>query len=171
MNGCAITRPMRVDDVELTVRPISLADVDRLYDLFGRLSPESVHSRFFSPIRRPPKIFMLRLAAVDHVRRDALIAMDGDQIVAVARYDAPAGAVDAEIALTVADDWQHRGIGLRLASRLACLAASRGYENFTATMLSDNRAALGLVRKLSPNATVRFAGGGYEATMPLPKAS
>ncbi len=87
-----------------------------------------------------------------------------------ARYDAPAGAHDAEIALTVADEWQHRGIGLRLARRLAVLAASRGYEHFTASMLPDNRAALSLVRKLSPDATVRFASGGYEATMPFAPA-
>ena len=34
-------------------------------------------------------------------------------------------------------------------------------------MLPDNRAALGLLHKLSPDATVRFAGGEYEASMPL----
>jgi GNAT superfamily N-acetyltransferase len=171
MNALAILKPMCVDGVELSVRPITIADVEGLDNLFTRLSPQSVHFRFFSPIRRPPRAYLLRLADVDHGRRDALVATVGDQIVAVARYDAAAGAHDAEIALTVADDWQHRGIGMRLARRLAVLAASRGYEHFTATMLSDNRAALNLVRKLSPDATVRFAGGGYEATMPLPKAS
>ena len=171
MSAAAITRPIRVDNTELVVRPISISDVDGLDDLFTRLSPASVHSRFFSPIRRPPRPYLLRLADVDHDRREALVALDGDQIVAVARYDAPAGAVDAEIALTVADDWQHRGIGRRLGRRLGMLAASRGYEHFTATMLSDNRAALKLVRQLSPDATVRFADGGYEASMPLPRAS
>ncbi|HEY5170937.1 MAG TPA: GNAT family N-acetyltransferase, partial [Acidimicrobiia bacterium] len=136
---------MRVDDIELTVRPITIGDVERLASLFTRLSPSSVHFRFFSPIPRPPRAALLRLADVDHCRRDALVALDGDEIVAVARYDARPGAGpetsrQAEIAITVEDAWQHRGVGRGLARRLAALAADRGYDTFVATMLPDNRA-------------------------------
>ena len=46
-----------------------------------------------------------------------------------------------------------------------------GYDTFVAIMLPDNRAALGLVHKLVPDATVRFAGGEYEASLPLVRAS
>ena len=99
------------------------------------------------------------------------MALDGDEIVAVARYDGRPGSNRAEIALTVEDAWQHRGLGKRLAVRLAGLATERGYDTFVATMLPDNRAALGLVRKLVPDATVRWAGGEYEADMPLGRAS
>jgi len=167
---------MHVGDTDLVVRPIVIGDVERLDRLFSRLSPQSVHYRFFSPIARPPRAALLHLAHVDHVRRDALVALDGDEIVAVARYD---GGRDgdrtpsnqAEIALTVEDAWQHRGVGYRLACRLAALATDRGYEMFVATMLPDNRAALGLVRKLVPDADVRWAGGEYEATLPLVRAS
>jgi L-amino acid N-acyltransferase YncA len=77
------------------------------------------------------------------------------------------GARDAEIAITVEDAWQHRGVGLRLARRLCVVARDRGYDAFVARILPDNRAALGLVRKLAPDATVRFAGGDYEARFPL----
>ena len=155
----------------IAIRPITLADADRLARLFDRLSPASVHFRFFSPINKPPRAALLRLADVDHGRRDALVAIDGDEIVAVARYDARPGVTHAEIAVTVEDAWQHRGLGAALSRRLAKLAIDRGYERFTATLLPDNRAALGLVRKLSPGADVRFAGGEYEATMPLRTAS
>ena len=94
----------------------------------------------------------------------------------MARYDAPAGTPadrrdEAEIAVTVEDAWQHRGVGSRLTARLARLAQERGYERFNATMLADNRAALGLVRKLSPEATVSFADGEYHATIPIARAS
>jgi GNAT superfamily N-acetyltransferase len=167
---------MRVDDTVLTVRPITIGDVERLARLFTRLSPASVHFRFFSPISRPPRAALLRLADVDHCRRDALVALDGDEIVAVARYDGrPGGGLEAsrqaEIAITVEDAWQHRGVGRRLARRLATLARDRGYDTFVATMLPDNRAALGLVRKLVPDATVRWSGGEYEAAIPLMRAS
>jgi RimJ/RimL family protein N-acetyltransferase len=166
-----IVDTMLVDDTLLTIRTISIADVERLSRLFGRLSPTSIHFRFFSPITRPPRAALLRLADVDHGRRDALVALDGDEIVAVARYDGRPDSRQAEIAITVEDAWQHRGVGKRLAARLAKLAAEQGYDTFVATMLPDNRAALGLVRKLVPDATVRWAGGEYEADMPLMHAS
>jgi GNAT superfamily N-acetyltransferase len=160
-----------VDGHALAVRPISITDADGLARLFARLSRTSVHFRFFSPIQKPPRAALLRLADVDHERRDALVALDGDEIVAVARYDAKPGATEAEIALTVEDAWQHRGLGQALARRLGKLAWDRGYERFVATMLPDNRAALGLVRKLSPGAVVRFDHGEYAASMPLVRAS
>ena len=50
------------------------------------------------------------------------------------------------------------------ARRLAALAATAGYRRRSwRSMLPDNRAALGLLRKLSPDADVRFEGGEYEA--------
>jgi GNAT superfamily N-acetyltransferase len=164
------TEIVSVDGIQLMIRPITIGDAERLARLFTRLSPASVHFRFFSPISRPPRAALLRLADVDHGRRDALVALDGDEIVAVARYDGRPGSNQAEIALTVEDAWQHRGLGQRLAVRLAGLATGRGYDTFVATMLPDNRAALGLVHKLVPQATVRWAGGEYEADMPLVRA-
>ena len=114
---------------------------------------------------------LLRLTNVDHDRREALVALDGDEIVAVARYDGQPGAIEAEIAVTVEDAWQHRGVGKRLARRLAAVALDHGFERFIATMLPDNRAALGLLRKLSPDASVRFVDGNYSAVAPLSRAS
>lgn len=163
---------MWVDETPLEIRPIEMADVDALARMFGRLSPETVHFRFFSPVRRPPRSALLRLADVDHRRRDALVATLDGEIVAVARYDSrPDSPHEAEFAITVEDRWQHRSVGKRLARRLAALAAARGYDAFTATMLPDNRAALGLVHKMVPDATVRWAGGEYEARLPLLAAS
>ena len=163
---------MYVDGRALTVRPIEITDVRRLTQLFGRLSRQSIYFRFFSPIRRLPSAALLRLAHVDHWRREALIALDGDDIVAVARYDAldasqPAVNREAEIAITVEDAWHRRGLGEQLLRRLAVVARDRGYDTFVARILPDNRAALGLMRKLVPDATVRFVGE-YEVRLPLP---
>jgi RimJ/RimL family protein N-acetyltransferase len=160
-----------IDGTALTIRPITIGDAERLGRLFSRLSPQSVHFRFFSPINKPPRAALLRLSDVDHLRRDALVALQGDEIVAVARYDGHPGAPEAEIAVTVEDAWQHRGVGRELAGRLAKLARHRGYQRFVATVLPDNRAALGLLHKLAPQADVRFASGEYEASVPLVHAS
>ena len=93
-----------VDGTALTVRPIAITDATRLERLFTRLSQRSVQLRFFSPVTRPPRAALLRLADVDHARRDALVALDGDEIVGVARYDARPGATEAEIAVTIEID-------------------------------------------------------------------
>jgi GNAT superfamily N-acetyltransferase len=167
-----MNKTMHVDGTALTVRPIEITDVERLERMFERLSPESVRFRFFSPIPRLTRPALLRLADVDHCRRDALVALDGDEIVAVVRYNGlpdphEAGTRDAEFAITVEDAWQHRGLGRRLSARMAVLARKRGYHAFVATILPDNRAALGLVRKLAPDAHVSFRGGDYAARLPL----
>ena len=161
---------MRVGDRDLTVREIRLDDVDRLQRMFTRLSADTVYHRFFSPIVEPRRSALIWLTAVDHDRRDALVALDGDEIVAVARYDALPDTGTAEVAVTVEDAWQHRGIGRRLTARLARRAVDHGIESFTASVMAENRPALGLLRKLSPDASVQFEGGGYEASMPLPRA-
>ncbi len=163
---------MCVDGTELTVRPIEIDDVERLERMFGRLSPESVYFRFFSPIPRLSPSTLLRLADVDHWRRDALVALDGDEIVAVARYSEVAssgrsGGREAEVALTVEDRWQRRGIGRRLVRRLGALAAARGYHAFAARILPGNRASLALIRRLVPDASVKFVDGDYEARLSL----
>jgi RimJ/RimL family protein N-acetyltransferase len=159
---------MQIGDRALMVREIEVDDVDRLRRMFTRLSADSVYHRFFSPIQEPPRSALLWLASVDHQDRDALVALDGDEIVGVARYDTRAGSHAAEIAVTVEDAWQHQGLGKRLTKRLAQRAIDHGIESFEATVMPDNRQALGLLRKLSPDASVRFDSGSYEATMPLP---
>ena len=161
------TTTMLVGDHSLTVREITIDDIERLRRMFTRLSPDSVYRRFFSPIHEPSRSALLWLTSVDHAHRDAIVALDGDEIVAVARYDERAGTNRAEIAVTVEDAWQRLGVGRRLTKRLAMRAAEQGIESFEAVVQPDNRPALGLLRKLSPDAAVRFDQGEYAATMSL----
>jgi GNAT superfamily N-acetyltransferase len=139
--------------------------------MFFRLSPTTVYRRFFSPIHEPSPKMLRWLSDVDHDRREALVALDGDEIVAVARYDGRPGSKEAEIAVTVEDAWQHRGVGRRLARRLAACALDHGFERFIATMLPENREAIGLLRRLSTDASVRFDDGTYSAIAQLSRAS
>jgi GNAT superfamily N-acetyltransferase len=177
MAHTTIPAPARlpVGGASLAVRPIEAADAERLGRMFHRLSRESVLFRFLSPVHRLTTATLRHLADVDHAHREALVALDGDEIVAVARYDALAprdgdGGRRAEIALTVEDAWQHRGVGPRLVRRLGSVALERGFDTFVATILPENRAALGLVRRLAPGARVTFVGGHYEANIPLQPA-
>lgn len=155
----------------LTVRPIGPTDADRLERMFYRLSPTTVYRRFFSPIQEPSRRMLTWFTNVDHDRREALVAVHGNEIVAVARYDGQPGSADAEIAVTVEDAWQHQGIGHSLARRLAACALDHGFERFIGTMLPDNREAISLLHRLSRDASVRFSDGTYSAVAPLSRAS
>lgn len=155
------------DPALLKIRPIARSDADRITRLFGRLSPRSVHFRFFAPIRELSQEHLEHLVDVDHERRDALVALSNDEIIAVARYAGCGASSEAELAVTVEDTWQRRGIGTRLAQRLVGVAVARGYEMFVASILPENRAALRFVRTLSDQVSVRWNGGEYEASIPL----
>jgi GNAT superfamily N-acetyltransferase len=146
-----------------TVRP---DDDVRLRRMFDRLSRETILFRFFSPITRLSTSALRRLVDVDHDRRDAIVMVEGDEVIAVARYDEVEPRV-AEIAITVEDAWQRQGIGEQLIRELAELARGRDYEVFLARIMPSNRASLGVVRKVVPDAQVRFDGGEYVARLPL----
>src|SRR6266567_6881825 len=97
----------------LTVRAVRIADKAALSDLFERLSPRSRYCRFLGPKKMLSPRELEILTDIDHVEREALalVAPDG-RFIAVARYGSvPDDPKAAEVALTVADAWQGRGIG------------------------------------------------------------
>src|SRR5262249_17934604 len=71
------------------------------------LSPATTRNRFFAVHPHLTEAELARFTTVDHVERDALVAIDGaGDVVAVARFDrlAPASPT-AEVAFVVADRW------------------------------------------------------------------
>jgi GNAT superfamily N-acetyltransferase len=176
MLPCTEARAAKVmtlpDGTSVVVRPICADDAARLRRMFHRLSPTTVYRRFFSPIVRPRESVLHHLATVDHDRREAVVALDGDEIVGVARYDASGVAGQAEIAVTVEDAWQHRGLGTLLLRRLTKLARQHGYDHFFASMLADNRPAMAMLQHMAPGSRVALDSGAYEATIDLrPRAA
>jgi ribosomal protein S18 acetylase RimI-like enzyme len=151
----------------LTVRPIASDDIDRVARMCSRMSARSMRLRFFAPVRRLSREQLDRFVDIDHDTREALVAAQGDEIVAVASYAGREGTGEAVLGFAVEDAWQHCGIGTRLASGLTELAVARGFDTFVATIMPENRAALGLLRKLAPHASVTWRHSEYEAAIPL----
>jgi RimJ/RimL family protein N-acetyltransferase len=136
---------------EIHIRPITGEDASELMAGFRRLSAQSRYQRFFTAA----PMFRAREAAyltqIDHYNHEALVAIvpaTGD-IVGVARYfRASTDSASVEIALTVADWWQGRGLGSELLRRLVDRAREDGITHFTADLLSGNRAMLALLRQI-----------------------
>ena len=156
-----------VDGRTLTVRPIRDDDINRLRRLFFRLSPETVHLRFFQPVKTPSEKLLHHLAEVDHQRRQALVAEYDDEIVAVARYDRTDDSPAAEVAILVEDAWQGHGLGQRLLRRLASDALEHGVVELTATVLGENHRALALVHRVAPVTHSQLDHGEWYLDVPL----
>jgi len=128
------------------VRPITPADADALVAFHGRLSPRTIHFRFFSPRPRLSPREVERFTTVDHDDRVALVAELGHELVAVARYDRLPATSSAEVAFVVGDAHQGRGLGTLLLEHLAAAARERGITRFFADTLPDNRRMIGVFR-------------------------
>lgn len=158
------------DGASLHLRPIRGDDGPRLLALYDRLSPESLYFRFFAvPDRNAEKADYL--SKVDYDRRYALVAEAEGAIVAVARWerftDRPA---HAEVAFTVADDFQGRGLGSLLFRRLATLARAREITVFEAEVLKNNERMLRLFARTGLTSTTRDQGSVLTILMTLDPA-
>jgi RimJ/RimL family protein N-acetyltransferase len=129
-----------------TLRPDDRAGLGAMFD---ELSDTSRYQRFLTGKPTVSPRALRRLAEVDHRDHEALVAVPGDdgddgtdedRQVGEARWirDSDDRAL-AEMAITVADDWQQRGLGTALAHDLVRRAAEEGVDRFTAEVLTDNR--------------------------------
>jgi RimJ/RimL family protein N-acetyltransferase len=138
------------------VRPIDSRDRDAFSAWFGRLSDESRRRRFLGPKPRLSSRELTYLTEVDQVNHTALVAVDADgRLIGEARYAVEHDRI-ADMAVTVADEWQGRGIGSRLAARLIEAARANGMTRLTAITLWDNAAATALLHRLG------FLRTGYD---------
>ena len=162
------------DGTRVVVRPIRPSDRRLLERSRGRFSDESMRRRFLGPKPRLTTTELRYLTEVDGRDHYALVATpldEVDSIVAVARFVRLAGEpATAEAAIIVADELQGRGLGKRLARELAVAAGERGIRRFRASMLSDNRAALELMRTLSEHLESGYADGYREVVTELAAA-
>jgi GNAT superfamily N-acetyltransferase len=159
-------------DIQVATRPVRPDDEARFRRLWPRLSPDTVYRRFHAPLRRLPAATVRRLVQVDHDLREAVVAVVGDEVVGVARYDrSPADPSRAEFAVVVEDAWQGVGIGRQLILGLLRLAAERGVRSLTATVQVDNDRMVHLIRRLLPEASFAWDQGVYEVVSPVPAPS
>jgi RimJ/RimL family protein N-acetyltransferase len=147
----------------ICVRLIRAADKPALVDAFGRLGDESRYRRFLGSAPSLNDRVLTYLTEVDHRNHSALIALEPHErrVIAVARYVRhPDAAGSAEIAVTVVDEWQGRGVGRVMLSLLIERATHAGFESLSASVLATNRPMLVLLRSHGFLTTCVDACGG-----------
>lgn len=154
-NGQQIwTRPLRADDTPVLV------------DIFEHMSSESRYHRFQQTVDHVPEQRIWReaeqIATADPQRNHGLLAFHTDKT----GKEIPVGAVrwvalsddEAEVAISIRDDFQGLGIGSKLMQLLAEEALEHGFERLSANIDNDNPAILHLFARL-PYEVLRVPNG------------
>ena len=148
----------------LRVRRIRPSDKAMLRKLHQSLSIDSQYTRFLGPVPELSARMEQYLTECDHHLHEGLFAFDDrtGTPVGTARFirSAPGSHV-AEMAITVTDDWQGRGVGTVLLDLLAERAHEEGVDRFVGEVLTSNTAVHRLLARYGP-AEVRGRGAGVE---------
>ncbi len=136
------------DGSRFVVRAMGATDADAVVASFSTLSPASLRTRFFSPVPRLTSAIVADLTAVEPGRRIVLLALTPGGAVAgearaVRERDDPR---TADVAVTIADAWQRRGLGAALLHSLRRAALLEGIDRLGGHVLVENEPAKRLVR-------------------------
>jgi GNAT superfamily N-acetyltransferase len=159
------------DDSRIRIRRLRRSDSGLLLEGFRRLTPESRYRRFLAPTPELSEKTIRYLLDIDHRDHEALIALDEPLggAVGIARYVRDRARPDAaEVAVTVVDDWQGRGLGTLLLEGITVRAREEGVDTFTALMLVESRQMMDLLERLGAVRVVGRAAGTVEVEVHLP---
>jgi RimJ/RimL family protein N-acetyltransferase len=163
------TATLLIAGTRLHVRPIRPTDTTSLQEMHRGLSSRTVYQRFFRLLPELGSEQAEHFTHVDGTQRFALVAEDPDgALVAVARYERlPQDPSQAEIAVVVADAYQHHGLGTALVRMLRAPARTAGVATFVADVLATNRAMQHTFADAGLVATTNSTHGVSHLVMPI----
>lgn len=138
--------------IQPLIRPVRCSDAEAMARFVDGLSPHDRRQRFHAGVSRCSKAMAQALTAADtELRRTWVACFDGvagETIVAEARWAlADEFGLRAEIAITVDQAWQGRGLADRLMTRLVASALREGISCLDVEVLSDNTRMLAFARR------------------------
>jgi L-amino acid N-acyltransferase YncA len=146
------------DGSAVEIRAQRPTDREGLRTALLQLGKESVQRRFFAPRRSFSEREVAFFLDIDFVQQVALVAVAGGAVVGGCRYIVTEPGV-AEVAFSVADDWQGRGLGRLLMEHLIAIARHQGLRQLVAEVLRENAAMLAVFRHSGlPTVTHHEAG-------------
>jgi len=162
--------------VRLLLRPLTPGDRDRLREGLAWMSDDSRYERFLTPMPRFTDAQLRYLTDVDQADHVAWAALDPavPQVpgIGVGRFvrladtaDTAVTPVIAEIAITVIDLYQRRGVGIALFALLYHLAQRGGVAALRATLHPSRNGLADRLRQLG--AVGRFRDGVLQLDLPV----
>jgi GNAT superfamily N-acetyltransferase len=162
------------DGVEVTIRAVRPDDGERIHRAFRRLAPETVRHRFMSYKRDLTDAELKHITGVDFRRDVALLVTIGsgedETVEGGASYfalDLDAPYDSAELAFTVEEDFQGRGIAGSLMRHLIWFARRNRLRQFEADVLISNLPMLAVFRDSGLPMTIAQDGETVHVTLSL----
>jgi RimJ/RimL family protein N-acetyltransferase len=150
------------------------SDREALRQAYEHLSPESQFHRFLTPTPHLTETMLDHLVdevdGIDHVARVLFVLEDGETgypagIARMIRY--PDEPTSADVAVTVADEYQGRGIASALLQELL-RHRLEGVERLDTMVAADNPASLAMLRRLGPTTVTVEGINMLRVTVELP---
>lgn len=156
------------DGRSIEIRALRPDDETQMLAAVSRTSPQSLYRRFFGPKKdfsESERAFFLNINFTDHVALVATIEQSGrTQIVGGTRYVVAEPGI-AEVAFTVIDEFQGKGVGSALMRHLALLARRASLKQLVADVLPDNTAMINVLKKSGLPTTITRAKGLIHVTL------
>jgi acyl-CoA hydrolase/GNAT superfamily N-acetyltransferase len=153
------------DDTVLRMRPLRPTDEELLRDMFRRCSEETVHRRFLSAVRSIGHADLRDFLDIDYKNRYAHAVMHGPpgqgQMIGLAQYSFDPETGMADVAFTVEDAWQHRGIGTALLQELLKVARENIVGGVTANVQVENSPMLKVFHRCGFPVETKLDEGQY----------
>lgn len=168
------------DGTPVRLRAARGDDRQRLVDFFEHLEPRTIYTRFFGFRKRLTDTELGVIDDNDFVARTILLATigsgPGETVIGAGSYVVDAASGDpprrAEVAFTVEEDYQGRGLASALLRTLVAIARAHGLHELTAEVLAENAPMLAVFRRIglptkraSESGIVRLS---FDLTQPPP---
>jgi RimJ/RimL family protein N-acetyltransferase len=153
---------LEVDGQLITIRPAKPVDERRIQEHYYHLDKNDVFKRFFHEKTSFSTSDVESKSQIDYIKDLTLIGVVGeagfDRVVAVAEYLLLLDSNMAEVAFTVAKDFQGKGLGKIFLNKLAEAAREHGIAGLVAYTAPHNQAMIGLFKKLPYKIKTSFDG-------------
>lgn len=159
--------------LEVQFRPIKPSDERLLREFFYSHTAETVYQRYHAPLKSLTHKQIQELCTLDYDCRMAIVGLthegETEKMVAVGRYELDRSTGLAEVAFTVHDDLQGRGIGTWLLERLTTIARQRGIRGFIGYVQANNVRMLNVFHKCGFPVVTTLDEGIYTVTIRFPE--
>jgi GNAT superfamily N-acetyltransferase len=140
----------------VTIRPLHATDARMEAQFVGHLSVETRRFRFLGRITELSPAELRLLCDVDGRNSMAFVATTQENghetAIGVSRYALSLRNGAREMALTIADEWQHKGLAEPLMAQLIEYAKGHGVEELYSVELAENYAMQQLAQKIGMSA-------------------
>ena len=149
------------------IRPTRSSDTSAMHDLFYRLPPKDIFTRFFVNLASLSEETAHHMCSVDYENEMAFAAVIGEdweteRVVGTGAYYVDPARNMADVAYMVDPEWQGCGLGGALQDVMMEYARARGLLGFTADVLKRNVGMIKVFGRSGCRVTMHLEEDAYE---------